>query len=298
MRPMTFVFALGLAGCATAGAGAGESVPVNGTPTAVVNRPAPDLATQEKFDARAEAHRFDHAADCELSARQLKERNPDRGWKLLRACVDRGDFTELRALLDGPWDAELRGRGDAGELLTKLVAVRGGDIEGDLALLHEHKVPVFTLADALAQPEVYAGRLVILRARPGELRNRGGQATVELIEYTHNAEMVYAAVGPGRQRTRETTHTSRENGSSEHHHTMSTRRDTATEQRMVTEDVETGRQALGKLAKVDPFFEPDKDFVILARFDGVRQKDGDDEADKLAVLSVLHYFRPGALSLY
>lgn len=298
MRYLNVIAALALAGCATAKGAGGEAVPEGGTPTPVVNRPAPDLANQEKFDARAEAHRFDHAADCELFARQLKEKNPDRGWKLLRACVDRGDFTELRALLDGPWDAELRNRPDAGELLTRLIAVRGGDIEGDIALLHQHKVPVFTLADAMAQPQVYAGRLVILRARAGELRTQGGAATVELTEYTHNADMVYAAVGPGHQHKTRVHQRDREGSATEAHHTSATDQDTRMEKRMVTDDVETGRTALGKLAKVDPFFEPDKDFVILARFDGVRETADDDGDDQRAVLSVLHYFRPGALALY
>jgi len=296
-RNLLPVFALALFGCATSTAGAGATAPA--TPL-VIDRGGPDLASTPNFDARAEAHRFDHAADCEIEARALKASNAERGWKLLRACIERGDFTDLRVLLDGAWDAELRNRADAGEMLTKLIAVRGGDIEGDVAFLHDHRVPVFTLADALAQPEVYAGRLVIMRARVSDFRKAGSAATVQLDEYTHNDDLVYARVGHGHVRTRRVEESGHDGQMGEHHQVTVHEGHHRTEQRMTSDDIATGRQALGKLDKPDPFLEPNKDFVVLARFDGVRQRnDTDEDHDpRLAVVSVLHYFRPGALSLY
>ena len=54
----------------------------------------------------------------------------------------------------------------------------------------------------------------------------------------------------------------------------------------------TGRQALGRLAQADPFLEPNKDFIFLARFDGVRSN---SEGDEVAVLSIVSYFQPNAL---
>jgi hypothetical protein len=301
MRRILSVFccAVAFTGCASTKAGAGAGVPVNGTPL-LVERAGPDLANEPGFDARAEAHRFDHAADCEIEARALEAQNADRGWKLLRACVERGDFTDLRVLLDGAWDRELRSRPDAGEMLTRLIAVRGGDIEGDVAFLHDHRVPVFTLADALAEPDVYAGRLLVMRVRVSDFRKTGDAATVQLDEYTHNDSMVYAPVGRGREHVRKIDDTGHDGPDGEAHHVTVHDRHNRVEQRMASEDVATGRQALGKLEKPDPFLEPDKDFVVLARFDGVRQRsDADDDHDpRLAVVTLLHYFRPGALSLY
>ncbi|MBS2028975.1 MAG: hypothetical protein JST54_13825 [Deltaproteobacteria bacterium] len=298
VRALNVIAALGFAACATTpSTGSGDAVPPNGTPIRVIERPAPDLASTTDFDAKAEAHRFDHAADCEIEARRLKSRNPDRGWQLLRACIDRGDFTELRALLDGPWDAELRSRTDAGELLTRLVAARGGDVDCDLGLLHQHQVPIFSLADAQEQPEVYAGRYVMMRARVSDLRKRDGAVTVELDEYSHSSDVVYAAVGPGTLHTTTTNHGYREWPASGTDRTVTKQRDHVTERRTTTDDVETGRQALGRMNAADPFFEPNKDFVVLARFDSLRDR-ADDDGGPLAVVTVLHYFRPAALPLY
>ena len=63
-------------------------------------------------------------------------------------------------------------------------------------------------------------------------------------------------------------------------------------QKFENERVETGRQAVGRLAQPDPFLEPDKDFIFLGRFDGVRP--GEDEAP-VALLSIAGYYRPNAL---
>ena len=298
VRALNLVAALGLAACATShGSGSGDVVPPGGTPLRVVERPAPDLAQSTDFDAKAEAHRFDHASDCEIEARRLKSRNADRGWQLLRACIDRGDFTEIRTLLDGPWDADLRSRNDAGELLKRLVAARGGDIDSDLALLHQHHVPIFTLADALEQPEVYAGRFVMMRARVSDLRKVDGAVTVQLDEYAHTMGLAYAPVGPGTQQTISTTHAYREGPASGTDRAVSRQRDHAIDRRTTTGDTETGHQALGKMRAADPFFEPNKDFVVLTRFDGVRDR-ADDDGQPLAVVTVLNYFRPAALPLY
>jgi hypothetical protein len=63
-------------------------------------------------------------------------------------------------------------------------------------------------------------------------------------------------------------------------------------QKFENERIETGRQAVGKLPQADPFLEPDKDFLFLARFDGV--KPGEDETP-VAMLSIAGYFAPNAL---
>lgn len=289
-----------IAGCASSRAEqAGDPLPPGGERVKLVDDSRPDLATQKDFDARAEARRFDHAADCDAEARDIQRRNPTRGWKLLRACVARGDFTDLRALLDGPWDHALRTQPDAAALVAQLIAVRGGDIDTDVGLLHQHKVPVFTLSDAIAQPEVYAGRLLVMRARVADLRKRGNQVTVALHEYAHSSGTVYAAVGPGHQHTRNINHQGRAGGVSAHDHVQTVSRHNRVEQRMVTDDSETGLEALGKLPKMDPFLEPDKDFILLVRFDGMRHRAAaTDGPSSMPEVTVLSYFKPGALPLY
>jgi len=57
----------------------------------------------------------------------------------------------------------------------------------------------------------------------------------------------------------------------------------------------TGRQALGKLPEADPFLEPNKEFVFVARFEGARP--GNPPNGTMAALSIVTYFSPGALLL-
>jgi hypothetical protein len=65
---------------------------------------------------------------------------------------------------------------------------------------------------------------------------------------------------------------------------------------------ETGIEALGRLPKADPFFAPGKDFVVLARFDGLRATSGgaedDEEAPRLPVLTIVSYHVPHPLVVY
>jgi len=57
----------------------------------------------------------------------------------------------------------------------------------------------------------------------------------------------------------------------------------------------TGRQALGKLPEADPFLEPNKEFVFVARFDGARP--GNPPNGTMAALTITIYYSPGALLL-
>ena len=66
---------------------------------------------------------------------------------------------------------------------------------------------------------------------------------------------------------------------------------------------ETGREALGRMQTADPFFEPGKDFVVLARFDGLRvtssgEEEDDEDAPKLPVLTIISYYAPHPLIVY
>ncbi len=74
--------------------------------------------------------------------------------------------------------------------------------------------------------------------------------------------------------------------------------DTTEKRRTDNVPQETGLEALARLARPDPFFEPGRQFVVLGRFDGVREVagEGEDEekVDRLPVLSVIAYVEPSA----
>jgi hypothetical protein len=245
------------------------------------------------FDPKAVAQTFDHSSYCEVEARRIKAAIPDRGWALLRACITRRDFTDIRIVLNGAWDEDLRTRTDAAAMLTKLVAMRGGEPVGDVALMQEHQIPVFTLAAAIAQPETYKGRLILFRAQVSEIRNSGGKPTVALDETCHGSTSEYTGVG-GRASINTSGHS--RGGAYDSKTTFQHE-----EKRMTDEENETGREALGKLSKLDPFLVPDKPFIFLARFDGVRvmaaQAEG-EQPETIALVTVEHYFAPIIGALY
>ncbi|HYV65484.1 MAG TPA: hypothetical protein VE964_04525, partial [Myxococcales bacterium] len=58
----------------------------------------------------------------------------------------------------------------------------------------------------------------------------------------------------------------------------------------------TGRQALGRLPEADPFLEPNKEFIFVTRFDGIRAGNAPNTAP-MAALTILTYYAPGALLL-
>jgi hypothetical protein len=265
---------------------------------------SPRPATQA-FDAKAFAAAQPSAFDCESAARGLRESAADQGWSALVACVERGwsrgDFTHLERITAGFWDRDLTTRSDAPRLIAKIIALRGGDVEGDLSLVQKSRVPLFTLAAALRQPDVYRGRWVLMRGALSEIRQDSGRPAALVRETSLRATSREVQVGTmtriDRSKTTnaraevETTRYGNARGSA--HASSSSKTDFSTlKQRFDNERVETGRHAVGKLAQADPFLEPEKDFLFLARFDGVNS--GQDQ-QPVAMLSIAGYFQPNAL---
>lgn len=281
--------------CATA-----EPIYVPPSPTRL------EAAPRRTFDPKAFAADQLTPADCETAARQIHQQGADDGWNALRACVERtrwprGEFTQLERLTGGYWDTELQTRPDAPRLIAQVIALRGGDVEGDIPLAQKSRVPLFTLAAALRQPDVYKGRWVLLRGALSDLKQDGNKAAALLHETSLRATAREVQVGAV-QRTDRTNSTSLRGdaqtsmfgnlrGGAQIKGSDRTERSTV-RQLFENERVETGRQAVGKLAQADPFLEPDKDFIFLGRFEGV--KPGDDE-QPVAVLSIAGYFPPNAL---
>ncbi|TMA24415.1 MAG: hypothetical protein E6J88_11005 [Deltaproteobacteria bacterium] len=254
------------------------------------------------FDARAFAADQLSPAECETAARQMHQNNADQGWAALSACVERtrwprGEFTLLERLTGGFWDLDLQTRSDAPRLVARVIALRGGDVEGDIPLAQKSRVPLFTLAAALRQPDGYKGRWVLVRAAVSEMK----QNAAYVRETSLRATAREVQVGPIRRTDHssstavsadvQTTHYGNARGGAQINSSDRTEH-SLVKQKFENERVETGRQAVGRLAQPDPFLEPDKDFIFLGRFDGVRP--GEDEAP-VALLSIAGYYRPNAL---
>jgi hypothetical protein len=100
---------------------------------------------------------------CARAAAAWLPAAPEEAWRALWCCVEQGRFIALRELLGPDWDPLLRTRHDAPILLARVIAERGGDVEADLGLLHEHGIAIFSLPQALGRGA--PGLVVMLRGK-------------------------------------------------------------------------------------------------------------------------------------
>src|SRR5437868_7606515 len=152
------------------------------------------------FDSRGFAASQPSPWECETAARRLHETAPEQGWAALVACIERpgwprGDFTYLERITAGFWDQDLTTRPDAPRVIARIIASRGGDVEGDIPLVQKSRVPLFTLAAALRQPDVYKGRWVLVRGALSEIRQDGGRTAAMMRETSLRATAREVQVG-------------------------------------------------------------------------------------------------------
>lgn len=217
------------------------------------------------------------ADDCEVAAREWIPVDADFAWKRLIGCVTRPDFADLRRLLRSPWLEVVRTRPDAAMVLAKVIATRGGQVNDDLTLLRRARIPLFPFASAIATPEVYSGRLLLVRGRVVEGRMSDGGAEV-FVEQTVLRARVF---------DRQQENMVQENQSSLEEGRLGSRRETRLRyERKAAQiqavDVEhyskpTGRSLMARLDRADPFLVHGRDFVFLVRFGGAAPR-GDDDA--------------------
>jgi hypothetical protein len=262
-------------------------------------------------DPKAFSSRYATPAQCEAAARRLLAVSRDDAWTALKSCVEGTHFTLLGAVLSNAWAEELRVRPDAASLLAQVVAQRGGSVEGELRLLHARKVPIFALTAAVAQPEVYKGRYLLLRARVADVRSDGDKPTVWLVEQQLGSVASEQEVGYATRKDSVSVQSGTLGGdvgllgrSNLGGQIASSEREQQSNTVLRYDNIsdETGIEALGRLPTADPFFAPGKDFVVLARFDGLRTTSGgaedDEEAPKLPVLTIVSYHVPHPLVVY
>jgi hypothetical protein len=287
--------------------GEDDTPPLVQEPPARVEKaePAPSV------DPTTFASRYATPAQCEAGARRLLAVSRDDAWAALRSCVEGTHFTLLGAILSNAWAEELRVRPDAAPLIAQVVAQRGGSVEGELRLLHARKVPIFGLTAAVAQPEVYKGRYLLLRARVADVRSDGDKPTVWLVEQQLGSVASEQEVGYATRKDSVSVKSGMVGGdvgllgrSNLDGQIASSKREQRSTTVLRYDNIsdETGVEALGRLSKADPFFAPGKDFVVLARFDGLRTTSGggedDEEAPKLPVLTIVSYHVPHPLVVY
>jgi hypothetical protein len=234
---------------------------------------------------QAYAAQFDRSDRCERGARALQGRSKDLAWDVLKACVAKGDFIALRGLLSGAWDDDLAKRPEAMELIAQVIAGRGGNVAGDLSLLHKKRVPVFALADAVRRPDIYRGKLVVLRAQVALTYLQAPEPSVRLTELTLGSELQPVEVRPSYDRTwrssgyyGDTRYGSRSESSY-----------TTTVKRAFNVELPSGLEALGRTERPDPFLSGEQVYIVLARFDGLSRfpRAGLQGEESLPVLSIL-----------
>ncbi|MFP2956614.1 hypothetical protein ACLEPN_01970 [Myxococcus sp. 1LA] len=277
-----------------------------------VAKPPPEPpAPSPSADPKAFAARYANPAVCEAAARRLQGASRDEAWEGLKACIEHTPFTQLNALLGRAWTQDLRVRPEGAKLIARVVAQRGGSVTGELRYLQEKQIPIFSLASAMDRPDTYKGRYVMLRAQVADQRSEGERPTVWLVEHALSSVQTDEVVGYGERIDSVTSYWGDLSGQSvltgpgRMGGTVSTaERSGRNTTRRFVENVsdETGREALGRLASADPFLETRRDYVILARFDGVRLTSGgaetDDEAPRIPVLTIVSYHAPQALVVY
>ena len=250
-----------------------------------------------KFDPVAYVASYRHPLECESMASRLQGQSRDQAWQALEACVKHGNFLYLRALLSPNWLPDLQNRPDAPALVTDVIAARGGNIDADLQLLHKQRIPLFALAAGLGQPEVYQGRLVLIRGKVNSIRKVHGRLIADVSEVTLQSEQK----------------ASRQIGASLEDHSVETDaqqddsghwggedlREGDEDLRMTVPvydntSVDTGREVMLSIAHPDPFFETGGEYLMLVRFDGVRPA-GPEDNEPTARATLLHFQRPGSL---
>ncbi|HVG58485.1 MAG TPA: hypothetical protein VNA24_08015 [Hyalangium sp.] len=299
------ICALAMTGCATSRA---TEVDVRDSP------PPPGQAATElppdPFNPQTFASQYSNPTSCEWQARRYLRTSRDDAWAALKACVESTHFTLLQALTSRTWTNEIRTRPEAAALIAKVVAMRGGSVEGDLRLLNEQRLPIFSLSAAMAQPDTYKGRYVLVRAQVGDVRTEDEKPTVWLVEQELGSVASEQQVGVAVRKDSASNFAGNLSGETSlgggnvggSLSKSKSTREGSTVLRYDNISNDTGREALGRLPKADPFLAPGRDFVILARFDGMRTTSGsldeDDEGPRIPVLSIVSYYIPHPLVVY
>lgn len=294
-RPRLFTAALALAaaGCATSQSNkvaAAEAFGAKESPqtaSAAGGARAPVGRVQKPVSPEKWAKQFRRPQDCAIAAKELAVvYGQEPAWEFIRACIQKGDFTLLRTLLD-EWSEQLKAKPEAPSLVAQVLGARGGSIRADLRALQERRIPMFDLASALKQPKVFAGRYVLFVARVDDMAVKKGRAEVVLSEMVLGSETADVMAGR-RYGTNESLNASVGNTKISGNYS---RTSGEVETRVSNTFEPSGEQILVKLREPDPYLSSDRNFLFLTRFEGVRVMDDANEDDprNTALVSLISY---------
>jgi hypothetical protein len=255
--------------------------------------PARKAAPMSTDEARSIALAHDAAHNCEITARMLRSKDKQRGWAVMQQCVLRPDYTDLETLLSPPWVNDLKEQADYGSLVGHVIAVRGGDVQNDLRLCRRARLPLFSLKAALAEPDEYKGKLVVMRGAPQSGRTVAGTRALDIAETKVMAEGGFVPVGPRTTTTTRFETQDRANNS----HKPDRQEDTEHNEGIRVEvlhnvSVETGLEVLAQVSTDAPFLESGTDYVLVLRFDGIDESVDGGITSEQATATVVGYFEP------
>src|SRR5262249_6104033 len=138
----------------------------------------------------------------------------------------------------------------------------------DLEMIHEKRIPLFSLSEAASRPTLYRGRLVLIRARAVEVgagvgkSMRLGGTTVGNTGEERRGSSPY--LGSDEIRISRNS-ISRSTSASQLH---------VGDNVPTNVDIETGMEAVARFDNPDPFMKPEDAYVFLARFDRMTRVPG------------------------
>ena len=101
------------------------------------------------------------ALTCEAEARAALATDPAKGWAKLLRCVQDPAFSELKLLLRMPWSNGRPPRFAMLQVLVRVLANRGGDLENDRGLLRAAGVTLLSFDDVVDDPARFQGQMFL-----------------------------------------------------------------------------------------------------------------------------------------
>jgi len=215
----------------------------------------PPASTQPKLvSAQEVALAATSARECANYATTLAQKDVEHGWTLLNACAARDDFTLLEVLAVEPWLNKMRS--PAGTMLAaRVIANRGGDVYGDIKVLQERKVPLWTFEQALEKPKARVDATLLVRGELAEVVPAESGVTLKIVENSWRT-----AVPPSDDD--DTVMASEEQGSDR------------VETDLLESATPTGRTLFVSAGKLDPNIRPGDDWLVVVTFIGAQKCKG------------------------
>ncbi len=125
--------------------------------------------------------------ECYRKAESNSTANLESSWALVRACIDYRGFDKLEAVLEEPWiQIHRQNWSKSAELVTQLVAMRGGNVKLDVGICTRLGFELRELDDVLRDPEGEKNTLTMFRAKLTSFRRKANDLKLVLRTETHD----------------------------------------------------------------------------------------------------------------